>query len=494
MIHLFCSDNLHIIHFKYIYYLLNNFTFLKLIITTDEDMYKYIIDNKLLNSNNILICEIDEILLKKVSTINLNNNFYLLNVGNNDISYLDKYNIQILSQYNSNYDKLIYLPYCIKNELIYNFTKIYDIGIINDKKGIFTKFNTNIITQYNINDLSFFKYKILVNINDDFDFLKNQNLYECCIFNKIIIINCNKIYLNKYILNIPYNIIPLFMIFIIKNYNIIHESLFSDLKLENIEKDIFRITNNVLNNIKKKDNFGFIIIRHVNNEKTNNYWINSYKCIRKFYDNKIVIIDDNSDYSFIKYDSNKLNITNCEFIQSEFNKRGEILGYYYFYKNHFFDKAVIIHDSVFINKYIDFDKYDKIKFLWHFKRDWFDQNAELMLLNNLNNNENLKLLYNEYNKVHGCFGIQSVITHSFLNIIVNKYNFLNLLNYIIDRNERMNLERIFALICINECNDLSNNPSIFGDIHEYIKFGYTYDEYLCNKLEHLNIVKVWTGR
>jgi hypothetical protein len=61
----------------------------------------------------------------------------------------------------------------------------------------------------------------------------------------------------------------------------------------------------------------------------------------------------------------------------------------------------------------------------------------------------------------------------------------------------MNLERIFALICIHENKDLSINPSIFGIIHEYTRFGYSYEDYLEDKKNNnLNkdIIKVWTGR
>ncbi len=44
--------------------------------------------------------------------------------------------------------------------------------------------------------------------------------------------------------------------------------------------------------------YGFIILRHVNNELTNQYWIKSIHCIRQFYpENHILIIDDNSDAS-----------------------------------------------------------------------------------------------------------------------------------------------------------------------------------------------------
>ena len=45
---------------------------------------------------------------------------------------------------------------------------------------------------------------------------------------------------------------------------------------------------------------GFIILRHVNSKITNTYWQLCYKRIRKFYPkNKIVIVDDNSNYQYV---------------------------------------------------------------------------------------------------------------------------------------------------------------------------------------------------
>jgi hypothetical protein len=45
---------------------------------------------------------------------------------------------------------------------------------------------------------------------------------------------------------------------------------------------------------------GFIVLRHVNDETTNQYWIHCYNCIRKYYpENMILIIDDNSNYDFV---------------------------------------------------------------------------------------------------------------------------------------------------------------------------------------------------
>jgi hypothetical protein len=100
------------------------------------------------------------------------------------------------------------------------------------------------------------------------------------------------------------------------------------------------------------ETLGFIMLRHVNNEFTNNYWIHCYSCIRKFYpENNILIIDDNSDYKYIS----EINLYKTTIIKSEFPKRGEFLPYYYFLHYKFFDIAVFIHDSVFINQYVDRD-------------------------------------------------------------------------------------------------------------------------------------------
>ena len=70
---------------------------------------------------------------------------------------------------------------------------------------------------------------------------------------------------------------------------------------------------------------GIIILRHVNNVCTNKYWINCYKCIRQYYpENKILIIDDNSNYEYI---SNEV-LYKTRIIKSEYPGRGELLPYF----------------------------------------------------------------------------------------------------------------------------------------------------------------------
>ncbi len=110
------------------------------------------------------------------------------------------------------------------------------------------------------------------------------------------------------------------------------------------------------------DDIGFIILRHVNSPTTNEYWQESYSCIRKYYPlNKIVIIDDHSNYDFLKSD---LKLYNTEVLNSVFTSgKGELLPIYYYLMYKWFKKAVIIHDSVFMNNYLNFSDVDKYKFL-----------------------------------------------------------------------------------------------------------------------------------
>lgn len=104
--------------------------------------------------------------------------------------------------------------------------------------------------------------------------------------------------------------------------------------------------------------FGFIITRHVNNYNTNKYWNHNIKLIRTYYPNTtIIIIDDNSDQNFIK---SEFNYKNVIFINSEYPGRGELLPYIYYLKNKWFDKAIILHDSTFIHKTINFITYPVI--------------------------------------------------------------------------------------------------------------------------------------
>ena len=137
------------------------------------------------------------------------------------------------------------------------------------------------------------------------------------------------------------------------------------------------------------DLYGFILTRHVNSVKTNNYWNHSVKLLRSLYPHrKIIIIDDNSNYDFVKAE---FDYTNVELIQSEFQGRGELLPYYYFLKHKFFKNAVVIHDSVFFHKRIAFEKLNGMKVLplWFFHPDKEDVENRKRIMRHLKNYQTL---------------------------------------------------------------------------------------------------------
>lgn len=251
--------------------------------------------------------------------------------------------------------------------------------------------------------------------------------------------------------------------------------------------------------------YGFIITRHVNSEKTNRYWNNCVKLLKVLYPfRRIVIIDDNSIAEFVKPD---LDYTEVTVIQSEFKGRGELLPYYYYIKEKFFDNAVIIHDSVFFHKRINFEYLQNVSVLplWFFYADKENVENTMRISNVLNNRHQIqnKLLLNnqilgmKHLKWYGCFGCQCYINHQFLLNLEAKYNITNMIFVVKNRRDRCCLERIFGVMFFSENQKIMDKKSIFGNIMKYQKWGYSYQDYQ-NDIKKGNlpkaIIKVWTGR
>ena len=222
--------------------------------------------------------------------------------------------------------------------------------------------------------------------------------------------------------------------------------------------------------------YGFIITRHVNSDLTNKFWNQCVKLIRTHYPfRKIIIIDDDSNYTFVKADHE---YKNTAIIQSEYPKRGELLPYIYFLKHQWFDNAIILHDSVFIHQRIPFEK---IKFpvmpLWHHNYDQEHLDNLLRISNYLKNNFYLKqklqgpginiLGMPTDDKFDLCFGAMTYINLIFLKKIESKYNLSNLINCINCRKDRCGLERIIGLLFFQEFPHLKNIGSLFGNINNH---------------------------
>ena len=230
--------------------------------------------------------------------------------------------------------------------------------------------------------------------------------------------------------------------------------------------------------------FGFIILRHVNNEATNQYWIKCVDSIRQYYpENNILIIDDNSNYKYIT--EKKLYKTTI--VNSEYPKRGELLPYYYYLHNKLFDIAVIIHDSTIVNKHIDISV-ENYKFLWEFEHNWDQIKDETRMINIFNDLE-LNEFYKNKQLWKGCFGGMAIITHDYLTYINNKYDISKLLDCVLNRFNRCSFERVIACLLQKE---KKKENALFGNIHKYCKWGIKINE--IDKYKHLPLIKYWTGR
>ena len=173
------------------------------------------------------------------------------------------------------------------------------------------------------------------------------------------------------------------------------------------------------------EDLGFIIVRNISQPVHVEYWKECVRCIRKFYSEKIIIIDDNSCI-VTNYNEDKELFKNIEIVESEFKGAGEALGYYYVWKHRPFKKFVVMHDSMFIQEKIDFSRFDQnIVFLWHFDT-YLGQTREQWDSGSSDNNKNfiehlkpeqinsVKNLYLDKSAWLGCFGVSSFVTIQFV--------------------------------------------------------------------------------
>jgi len=238
---------------------------------------------------------------------------------------------------------------------------------------------------------------------------------------------------------------------------------------------------------------GFIILRHVNNDRTNLYWQKCYDCIRKFYaSNQIVIIDDNSNPIFVTTKE----MTNCIILQSEYPGRGELLPYIYFLRHdNWFETAVILHDSVFINALVNF-QIPHYRRLWSFEHHWDNETEEEEIIRAFNNPA-FTQFFQMKRWWKGCFGAMTSIRKTYLTYVNQRLKLDTLIPFITSRTKRMCFERVLACMldfCYQEPFDtkIVYTSPILGDIHQYGPWGITFDNY--ESYNHLPVIKTWTGR
>jgi hypothetical protein len=242
------------------------------------------------------------------------------------------------------------------------------------------------------------------------------------------------------------------------------------------------------------EDFGFIIPRCIRTPLHNEYWIECINHIRKFYNEKIIIIDDNS---IIKNEKDLEMFENVSIVYSEPDKQGcgEFLGYYYAWKYKPFKKFIVLHDTMFIQEKINFPEDQNVVFLWYFD-DWkhHSYNHSMKIINCINKNKDSIInLFHDTNSWNGCFGVSSFIKLDFLEKIFEKYDLSKLVNHIKNRTDREAMERIFAVIFYLNEEKLKVNPSIYGNVLEYKPWGQRWEEYKINKPNY-KMIKVFSGR
>lgn len=253
----------------------------------------------------------------------------------------------------------------------------------------------------------------------------------------------------------------------------------------------YELTEALAYDIALKPKFGFIMVRYVNSKITDLYWKECYNCIRRFYNDPILIIDDSSPS-----DVTEIQLVNCQVVyDTEHKGCAELLGYYYFYMMKPFEYAVIIHDSVFIQKRIDFLRDIQVtktyQPLWTFTKVW-DRDLESYyheLCKDMPDYTSLMEFYTR-GRWEGCYGVMSIIHCDFIETL-HDAGFLTMMNKIQSRRDaRSSIERILGFLASNNRTVV---PSMFGEIHQYMKWGTTFVEYLTGSYDQ-PLVKVWTGR
>ena len=245
----------------------------------------------------------------------------------------------------------------------------------------------------------------------------------------------------------------------------------------------------------------FVVLRNLKTTNDNNLWISCYNSIRKFYKNKIIIIDDNSQINTI---NGKL--VNTEVIYSEWNGAGESLPYYYFLQNKWADCMIFLHDSMCMyRRFTDDELENDIAFHWHFshKDNANDNNTRKIKMHlALLPSKELQEYATDNNAWQGCFGAASIISYDVVKELEDKYKiFSTLVMNLRSRKDRQSFERIFGIVMYYEKKVDNSNCSNFGDIMKYPNAFEAHNdtvEKADNNIKQTNyntaIMKMWRGR
>ena len=269
---------------------------------------------------------------------------------------------------------------------------------------------------------------------------------------------------------------------------------------------ILNTTSNDTSMASELPDIAFFITVHATDLRTEQYWKESYTCIRKFHPTTLVIlIDDNSPFLI---DEN-FSTTNCLKVKSKYPGKAEILPYYYFLKLKPAKKAIFLHDSVFINSQIKVEDVETYQPLWSFATPHpaHDEYGVKNFLKEMRNHSRLIDFFEHADSFKGaCFGSMSIISWAFLSSIDKEFNVISVAIRLIDGlYDRMTLERVLGYVFTTAD---QSRTSLYGDIFQWchsISLGAKHPRPPCNlfwedyqvEKEYYKtypIIKVFTGR
>ncbi len=245
----------------------------------------------------------------------------------------------------------------------------------------------------------------------------------------------------------------------------------------------------------------FVILRHLRNPSDNDLWISSYNSIRRFYTNKIVIIDDNSSMNTV---NGKLYET--DIIYSDYPGAGECLPYFYFLMHRWADRMIFLHDTMFLHRpFLPSEVDTTLRFHWHFDPTDKEFIPRLQqLLTSFKQHEPLTSFLSSAPTTawKACFGVAGVIDLSVANQLEEKYKlFSTAVLMIRNRRDREMMERLFGLVAFHEKLVTTDQCSTFGSILQYPKCFESQDMTLKTATYEVErtgyptaILKVWRGR
>lgn len=226
--------------------------------------------------------------------------------------------------------------------------------------------------------------------------------------------------------------------------------------------------------------FGFIIPCHVTTLTTYRMIESSIDKIREFHQEPIVLIDDCSTFDLTPLTQRASNLT---IETSDSPRSGELNPYLYYHKHCHFETAVIIHDSMQLMKKLEISHVSDVQFIRIFTehtRSWShldEPQTPYNVIHGIKKHDDLNLhlldvcfkhksgfytfaknVYHRKNEWIGCFGVMSIINHSFLNKLQDNTGILDCAWRIKDKRDRCALESLFPIACLYTLTRASASP------------------------------------